>query len=90
MIEGITFAYFALEEEPRMQPNVPRHENHPHEPMQPQMPANTIAPQDMHKPEKPKKATFDAEVKSVAEFKDWLLNNTNFLNSEELKNQNER
>ncbi|MBP3541029.1 MAG: hypothetical protein J6K72_04310 [Clostridia bacterium] len=38
-----------------MQPNVPRHENHPHAPMQPQMPANTIAPQDMHKPEKPKK-----------------------------------
>ena len=36
------------------------------------------------------KATFDAEVKSVAEFKDWLLNNTTFLNADELKNQNER
>ena len=36
------------------------------------------------------KAKLDAEVKSVSEFKDWLLNNTTFLNADELNKQNER
>lgn len=45
-----------------MQPNVPQYENNrheyekkPHMPVQQQMPVNTIAHQDMQKPERPKK-----------------------------------
>ena len=36
------------------------------------------------------KEKLDAEVKSVAEFKDWLLNNTTYYNTNELNKQNER